>query len=152
MSDTMMKTRDTQTAKRALLMAAEAELGKFLCVAKARQEAGKGQNYMPGGLIDEVWHEMLKDKARYAEFSKLHAGEQLDHNPNAGFGTLEWVPDYEARFGPLHEAWFADKSGQVDQENLADYRRTGAYVTSWDCTPDSGENDHESPDGGGDLS
>lgn len=152
MSDTMIKTRETKLDFAQLEMAAEVELGKFLAIAKARQDAGKGQNYMPGGLIDEVWHSKLKDETAYADFCKAHAGKVLAHNPNAGFGTLEWVSDYEARFGPLQTVWFADVSGRIDTNGLAEYRKTGIYVTSWDCTPDSGENDHDSPDGGGEYS
>ncbi|WP_299609603.1 hypothetical protein [uncultured Tateyamaria sp.] len=152
MPDTMVKTRKAKSDFTQLEVAAEAELGKFLAIAKIRQDAGKGENYMPGGLIDEVWHGKLKDKTVYAKFCQSHTGKVLAHNPNAGFGTLEWVSDYESRFGPLHKVWFADVAGRIDTDGLAEYRRTGTYITSWDCTPDSGENDHEAPDGGGDYS
>lgn len=148
MSDVITKSRDGVSEDAALRIAAEAELGKFLALAKSRADSGKGTSYMPGGLIDEVWHEMLKDPTRYAEFCATHCGQVMGHVPSAGFGTLEWVPDYEAQYGSLHAAWFADKSGRIDVENMTDYKRTGLYVTSWDCNPDSGENDHESPDGG----
>ena len=133
------QTFTAPTNKSNLIAQAKAELGKFLKISKARQDQGKGQNYMPGGLIDEVWHEMLQDRKSYEAFATKHAGSILEHNPNAGYGTLEWVPDYEARFGLLSEAWFADKNGVVDESAVAEYRATGNYTTSWDCTPDSGD-------------
>ena len=148
MLDTLTLPNQTVTQTDAMLSACEVELGKFFQIASRRMAAGLGKNYMPGGLIDEVWHTMLKDADRYATFSKAHAGHVLGHAENAGFGTLAWVADYEAKFGTLDKVWFADKSGQIDSASFDEYQRTGQYVTSWDCTPDSGEQDFDD-DGSG---
>ena len=67
----MIKTEETKVRK---------ELGKFFTLTKDKVDDMK----MPGGIIDEYWHEMLEDKEKYDEFCKEYAGHYVIHVESGG--------------------------------------------------------------------
>jgi hypothetical protein len=114
-----------------LLADAEIELGKFFNLAGE----GISNLLMPQGIIDEVWHEKLKDNEKYLEFCFDHANAQIDHVETNGTGELEWVENYEKKFGKLNQAWFVDKNGVLDFDTYQEYLKNGKLIMSWDCGP-----------------
>jgi hypothetical protein len=110
---------------------AEQELGRFFTLAGL----GVSNLKMPAGAIDEVWHQKLKNHEQYSSFCNETAGSFVQHAPAKGYGELEWVSDYEQRFGKLDPAWFTNKEGKIDQPKYAAYLKDGKVSMEWDCVP-----------------
>ncbi|MGE1164476.1 hypothetical protein ACQJ0Y_14505 [Peribacillus simplex] len=110
---------------------AERELGRFFSLA------GMGVNnlVMPAGVIDEVWHNKLKNQEEYTEFCNETAGGHITHAPMKGEGEIKWVPEYEKQFGKLDPAWFTKETGEVDKPKYEAYLRDGKVSMEWDCVP-----------------
>ena len=107
------------------------ELGKFFTLTKETTEDLK----MPGGIIDEYWHEMLKDTNRYSEFCEKYAGYYVIHVEAGGVDVLDWVKRYEKEYGKLNKLWFTDKNGFFKGSEYEEYEKTGIVKMSWDCKP-----------------
>ncbi|MGW2491940.1 hypothetical protein ACWCV9_32605 [Streptomyces sp. NPDC001606] len=118
------------------------ELGRFLALAKQRFDRGGAPAEMFSPAVDAEWHRML-DTPDYAAFSAERAGTVLGHREAQGYGPIGWVAAYEEAYGPLHEIWFTDAEGVLDESALARYRETGTVVAEWDCSPTSGDGDDE---------
>jgi hypothetical protein len=115
---------------------AREELGKFLQLAS---DLGPGLK-MFSGFIDHEWHALLQAPEAYKAFCAEKATMLWEHTPN-GSPTpvvIEWVSDYESRWGDLPPAWFADTAGVVDQDAYRDYLDSHKVVASWDCSPSTG--------------
>ena len=115
---------------------AQAELGKFL---KLADELGPGLK-MFSTFIDMEWHQLVGDRAAYAQFCATSGTTVWEHKPNEApvISKIEWVPDYESRWGDLPPAWFADETGVVDDDAYQDYLDSHEVVASWDCSPSTG--------------
>ncbi|MFF8310881.1 hypothetical protein [Streptomyces lydicus] len=115
---------------------ARTELGRFLRLLATRTERNEN-GFMPmfSAFIDAEWHTLLSDPEAYASFCGANGGAVVGHQPLAGSGPVDWIGEYEAAYGPLTAAWFADASGAVDEGALATYARAGTVVTAWDCGP-----------------
>jgi hypothetical protein len=57
----------------------------------------------------------------------------VEHRECRGYGELEWVRDYEERYGELPDIWFVSDTGELDASALAEYRRTGEWRANWTC-------------------
>ena len=106
------------------------ELSKLFRVA----EHSDCEMTMWSELIDKRWHE-LDGKPGYKEFCLRACGYEVIHAPTKGSGKIEWISHYEALFGELPEIWFRGLDGEVDNNLLEHYRRTGTVYASWDCGP-----------------
>lgn len=115
------------------------ELARFFAVAADSSEMCP----MFSGYIDQVWHTLLATPHLYAEFSRKACDQVLEHQASQGEGRISWVPDYEARFGKLPPLWFADATGVVDRTAHAAYHATGEVFRSWDCSPETGDDDDD---------
>lgn len=114
---------------------AKTELSRFFQVASTFQKEDRGMAYMPCCFVDEVWHELLKDDAQYSEFTKDAVGSHVDHVASKGYGAIDWLPVYEAKYGTLNPIWFSDGTGAVDLKAYNVYAETGVWKASWDCGP-----------------
>lgn len=123
-------------------ISAQLELGKFLQMFAE----GVRNLTMTSGFIDEIWHKLMKDESKYRDFCSKYAGKHVGHVEDVGEGTVQWVYEYEKRFGSLHPLWFTDENGKLDLEAYEQYKLTGIWErTSWRCRPIPGDGD-----GGGD--
>jgi Bacterial protein of unknown function (DUF899) len=113
------------------------ELARFLTVAADSTEICP----MFSSYIDQTWHDLLSTPDRYAQFSRGACGKVIEHQASQGEGRISWISDYETRFGKLPSLWFADATGAVDQIAYAAYRATGEVFHSWDCTPETDDDD-----------
>ncbi|WKX70919.1 hypothetical protein [Streptomyces sp. XD-27] len=117
------------------------ELGRFFTITGQRFREGETSPLeMFSGAIDAEWHRMLGGPG-YGDFCTETAGMVIGHAPMKGLGEISWVRAYENMFGPLPEVWFTGADGQVDEETLAQYRKTGTVVSEWDCGPTTGDGD-----------
>ena len=57
-----------------------------------------------------------------------HFGDGTSHE-------VEWIAEYEARYGDLTAEWFASKDGDVLQNEYAAYLRDHTVTASWVCAP-----------------
>lgn len=108
------------------------ELGRFFQVAK---KLNYEKCYMPSGIIDEYWHELLKTPSDYINFSVTNTGEYVEHLKGGGLDELEWVKIYEEMFGQLNKVWFMNSTGKVDNILYSTYLNTNKVYASWDCGP-----------------
>ena len=113
---------------------AEEELAKFFNLF-GRNEQEIMPMYMPPGIVDEVWHEKIEDADKYKEFCEQTAGKLVGHKEIPGKGELKWIKAYEREFGPLNEAWFADKEGYVNQRDFNEYKTQDSISMTWRCGP-----------------
>lgn len=118
--------------------AALQELGRFF---KLSVELRKPLT-MFSGYVDAAWHEMEKEPGYFAEFCARTAGQPIGHVPS-GPGPnpiveIEWLNEYEAKYGPLPEMWFADEDGTINDVLYGIYRRTGRVQDAWRCNPSTG--------------
>jgi hypothetical protein len=124
-----------QTTPTAITPAAvKAELGKFLSLAGMLGHPLQ----MFSELIDAEWHRLLDDPDTYEAFCAAHDAQPLGHAETVGHGEIRWISDYCREFGDLPPVWFANSRGVVDQASYDRYRRTGAVIASWDCSPTTG--------------
>ncbi|EOO08755.1 hypothetical protein [Bacillus cereus] len=114
-----------------LVQEGTAELGKFL---KMYSE-GVSNLTMPSRFIDVIWHDMLENPEEYEAFSNKFAGMVVGHEPIVGEGKIEWVTNYEKRFGKLNSTWFMDQNGRFNKKAYEEYQKTGVWRASWDCGP-----------------
>jgi len=111
------------------------ELDRFFALAVSAHERRAGTLNMPCCVVDAAWHELLQNPYEYEAFTSKHASAGIEHLPNNGYGTIDWVPAYEAAYGQLDPVWFVSESGEVDSDAEAAYRKSGTWKASWDCTP-----------------
>ncbi|WP_147255326.1 hypothetical protein [Streptomyces sp. PT12] len=129
-------TARTTRATRITRAELEAELARYLSITGHRFATGQESPQMFSGLIDRVWHEKMQDPVAYAEFCAAHAGEPVAHAPVTGSGPVNWIVDYERRFGTLPDAWFMGADGVVNEPLRREYHRTGAVTRAeWICSP-----------------
>ena len=113
---------------------AREELRRFLILATDLQKPLT----MFSAYIDDAWHELMKDEAAYLEFCQSISGRPIEHVPSGKDNPIvciEWLKEYEARYGDLNPLWFADIDGNVDSLSYGAYRRTGEIYASWRCSP-----------------
>lgn len=124
---------------------AEVELARFFeLVGQAARSGADPCLPMFSSAVDACWHDMANNEpAGLDQFCREHAGIPLRHVAATGTGPIEWVPDYEARFGPLPIIWFTRRDGSVDTRALEAYQATGTVVTDWDCSPMPTDPDRE---------
>lgn len=109
---------------------AKTELAKFFQLIK---ENVPNLN-MPSSAIDATWHSLLKSQ-EYRSFCHQHAGQVVGHEPASGHGLIEWTEEYEKRFGTLPMIWFIDEYGKLNHQEYNQYKKTGKWISSWDCKP-----------------
>lgn len=114
---------------------AENELLKFLSIGKAYHLTKQRPVFMPVCVVDQAWHALLLDTKRYHTLTTRTIGSKVLHLEQSGEGYLEWVSEYEKRFGKLSKLWFTSSDGQFDPVAYDRYSKTGKIYTSWDCTP-----------------
>lgn len=134
----------TDPTHRAPVTSAEArtELGRFLVLHTARTARGEtGVMPMFSKLIDAEWHNLLTNWHVYRAFCGERGAAAAGHQQLTGSGPVGWIAEYEASYGPLTSAWFADASGVVNEDAMAVYTRTATVVTAWDCSPAPGDGD-----------
>ena len=91
-------------------------------------------------FLDEVWHEMLKDKASYESFCVENSGYLIEHIDSiipgaSGYGEISWIKDYEALYGRLTKEWFMGSDGNFDQVLYSNYLNNGNILAAWKCNP-----------------
>lgn len=111
---------------------AKKELSKIFVL---HTEGIQNINLPTNSYIDEVWHNMLKDKEAYEKFSLDACGKVVNHLAQPGEGKLEWIESYENKYGKLNDLWFYDVNGELKEEELEHYHKNGEVVCSWDCKP-----------------
>jgi hypothetical protein len=112
---------------------ARTELAKYFSLIGSSQPPGDLP--MPAGLIDETWHNLMKQEAEYDRFCMDQVGFVVGHESGGGRKEIPWVKSYEERFGRLSKLWFTSKDGVFDSKSYGDYLSTGTYIASWDCGP-----------------
>jgi hypothetical protein len=115
---------------------AREELGKFLQLAS---DLGPGLK-MFSNFIDHEWHTLLQDPAAYKAFCAEKRTIVWEHSPNVApaIAVIEWIGEYESRWGDLSAAWFANTDGSIDQDAYQDYLDSHKVVAAWDCNPSTG--------------
>lgn len=91
--------------------------------------------YMPKCIVDDVWHEKLKNQEAYKEFCLKYNSNLVDHVENKGFGNLPWLQKYEKLYGKLSLAWFTSHDGKVTTHLYEKYIKEGDIKLEWDCVP-----------------
>lgn len=79
--------------------------------------------YMPKCIVDDVWHEKLKNQEAYKEFCLKYNSNLVDHVENKGFGNLPWLQKYEKLYG------------KVTTHLYEKYIKEGDIKLEWDCVP-----------------
>ena len=110
------------------------ELGKFFVVADNFKEKNNKVAFMPSSILDNYWHQLLSSD-QYNDFCIKTVGRVVKHNKNKGFGQIEWVKTYEAKYGKLPSSWFYLPNGEFDLTAYENYQKTGIWKAAWDCTP-----------------
>tara|TARA_Y100001960_G_C14776107_1_gene883242 strand:+ start:2354 stop:2788 length:435 start_codon:yes stop_codon:yes gene_type:complete len=123
------------------------ELKKFFYIAAIHNEDFGENIKMPSCVIDSYWHDLLKNKEGYKQFSLDACGKELKHKKDKGEGILSWVETYERIFGKLPDVWFIAPNGEFQEDVYRSYIKTGVVKMSWDCEPTTGDKDD---DGGND--
>lgn len=117
---------------------AQAELAKFFALTT---ELDKSLT-MFSEFVDKAWHDLLDDPVSYESFCLEECGRVLSHIPSDPHSNpivvVEWVGEYEERFGQLPPVWFADEHGVVQEDSYRDYLDSHTVVASWRCTPSTG--------------
>lgn len=96
---------------------------------------------MFSGYIDDAWHDLMKSPDLYNSFCEKIAKRPIEHIPsgnNNPIVDIEWVKEYEAKYGTLNPLWFADENGVVDSISYEAYKQTGKIQASWKCKPSTG--------------
>lgn len=119
------------------------ELGRFLAVAADLLSKGAEAPQMFSGAIDATWHELIRHSDQYDAFCRAHVGRPITHVHGRGRGVVNWVKDYERRFGPLPGIWFTDNDGELCEDQLRHYQHTGQVRAEWDCAPKLPDGDDE---------
>lgn len=121
------------------------ELARFF---KLTVELNSGLT-MFSDYIDRAWHELLEDESEYTAFCEESCGKMMGHVPSGADNPIvevEWIGEYEARYGTLPEAWFMDASGILDSDSYTDYLTSHSVVASWKCSPSTNCNSRIEPD------
>jgi hypothetical protein len=114
------------------------ELGKFLSLCSE----GVKNLVMPSTFVDNVWHELHQNERAYNEFCHKHAGSYIEHLEDEGQGTVQWVNEYEERYGSLPSVWFMNEKGEIDNQAYNQYLKTGIWErASWRCRPKDPDKD-----------
>jgi len=112
---------------------AHEELSRFFAIAADAENISMMK--MPRCAVDALWHVYMTNPTQYIRFSAQHAGVYFEHMPGNGHEEMQWVPEYERRYGRLSRIWFTDASGAVDEAACSDYVSRGKMIASWDCGP-----------------
>ncbi len=116
------------------------ELGRFFALSvELNQPLTMFSEY-----IDDAWHSLMEEPERYREFCIDVVGRAVGHNPSGANNPMvdvEWLPEYEAKYGRLPASWFADIDGNVDDQLYQTYIKTGEIRASWACNPSTGTSD-----------
>ncbi|MEZ4888025.1 MAG: hypothetical protein R3E32_25080 [Chitinophagales bacterium] len=121
--------------KEMFMKEATQELEKFFQVAVVYQKKTNKPARMMSCIVDEAWHQILKDELGYQNFCNNVVGQVLPHNQVKGFGVIGWTSIYEDMFGQLPEIWFRNSDGDLDSNTYQKYLKTGIIEAAWDCTP-----------------
>ncbi|MCY9784142.1 hypothetical protein KIK06_09575 [Nocardiopsis sp. EMB25] len=116
--------------------AARTELARFFTIAETAERAPE----MFSAYIDAEWHRLL-GTPEYETLCRQAVGHGVGHRPDAGSGTPSWIAAYHERFGRLPAVWFAAADGSVDTALRRDYLNGVPFVTAWDCTPTTNDED-----------
>jgi len=108
------------------------ELQKFMIVAK---ELNFKNCQMPKCIVDDYWHNLIKEPNKYLLFTATSTGLYVEHKESNGFGEISWVKKYEELFGKLDKVWFTSSTGKFDEVSFKSYYENGKMIASWDCTP-----------------
>lgn len=111
------------------------ELGRFLTVAADRFAKGEEPAQMFSGAVSAAWHALRRRPRPYADFCLTHAGRQLGYLAACGRGLVNWIDDYERRFGPLPGVWFTDADGAFREDQWRRYQSTGQVMADWHGLP-----------------
>nr|AAZ77669.1 hypothetical protein [Streptomyces antibioticus] len=103
---------------------ATTELRRFLTITGQRFKTGQSAPEMFSPAVDKAWHDLLGTPA-YEALCLETAGQPIRHVANNG----------EEAYGPLPEIWFTDANGNVDQDAVTRYRKTGTVVAEWTAAP-----------------
>src|SRR4051812_45550930 len=108
------------------------ELGKFINLCSE----GVKNLVMPSAFVDNVWHGLIHDEEKYKDFCHQHADSVIKHLEDKGEGTVQWVKDYEERYGSLHPVWFMNDKGEINNQAYTQYLNSGIWErASWRCRP-----------------
>ncbi|MEF8727522.1 MAG: hypothetical protein V5B34_04845 [Accumulibacter sp.] len=113
--------------------AAKQELHKFFSLIPDVTDLGSMK--MPSCVVDDEWHELMRNEQDYILFCSESAGSYIGHAPGNGQSEIEWVGAYEKRYGKLPHIWFTQKNGFFDENGYQKYQDTGVMIASWDCGP-----------------
>lgn len=113
----------------------EQELMRFFIAGKAFMQKTSKSVFMPFCMVDDVWHNLLKDKERYTHLTLSLVGSKIKHLSQKGEGEIEWVSEYEKMFGKLSEIWFTSSNGKLDSLSYQRYLQTGKMYAAWNCNP-----------------
>jgi hypothetical protein len=113
----------------------EKELFRFFLAGKKFEERTNDKAFMPSCIVDIAWHNLLKEKERYAHLTILATNSKVEHLENKGSGEINWVSDYESLFGKLSQVWFTSTEGILNHSAYSEYLKIGKMYASWDCTP-----------------
>lgn len=113
------------------------ELRKFFTLSS---ELGPGLT-MFSEFVDAQWHSLLGDPDSYEAFCQDLGVDAFGHVPSGDVNPIvvvEWIDEYESRWGDLPLVWFADEGGVTDEDAYADYLDTHTVVAAWRCSPSTG--------------
>lgn len=124
--------------KEMLMKEATQELEKFFQMAVVYQKETNKPSRMLDCVVDEAWHQILKDELGYQLFCNNAVGQIITHDTDTvrDFGVIPWVPTYEKMFGQLPKIWFKNNEGILDSDTYQSYLKTGIVEASWICNPE----------------
>lgn len=123
----------------------EQELMRFFIAGRAYQKETGKPALMPICVVDEVWHLLLNDEARYTNLTSSFLEANVEHLPIKGFGEINWVTNYEGMFGKLSKEWFTSANGTFDELAYSEYLKKGKLYAAWECSPGYKPNEKQKP-------
>ena len=100
----------------------DAELNKFSILCSETEECLP----MFSNLIDARWHKLLSSSN-----IKLPT-----HDPTVrsnGPEQINWIKDYERKFGRLNICWFINGNGYIDSISYNAYIKSGCVCAEYNC-------------------
>jgi hypothetical protein len=108
------------------------ELVRFFQVSRSTDQIC--QMFSP--YVDSYWHAVeARNPRSFQSFCEREIGCEIEHRELIGEGVINWVSEYERRFGKLSQVWFMNAEGLVDQSMIDRYDSGHGIYACWDCHP-----------------